>query len=166
VGAGVESDFGTDGDWGKGITLGVDLDIVVGDDAEGSDIILGVAIDILDPSNLRNEILVKKLQSQPLELFTIAVDDVVLVGVGVGFPSAGGGIEEVGEEGCVHSIMIIQELKKDGSGGRVGSYGRGGSVGWSGEWIVIDWGSEGVMGRCGSGRRGGETGDGGMYDRG
>jgi hypothetical protein len=52
MGAGVESDFGTDGDWWEGVELGVDLDVVVGDDAEGSNIVLGVAIDILDPSNL------------------------------------------------------------------------------------------------------------------
>jgi hypothetical protein len=40
-------------------------------------------------------------------LFTVSVDDVVLVGVGVSFPGAGGGIKEGGKEGDVHSIMIV-----------------------------------------------------------
>jgi hypothetical protein len=45
------------------------------------------------------------------------VDDVVLVGVGVNFPSTGGGVEEVGKEGDIHSIMIVWEMKEDGSRG-------------------------------------------------
>jgi hypothetical protein len=52
TGAGVESNFGTDGDWWEGVELGVDLDVMVGDDVEGGDVVLSVAIDILDPSNL------------------------------------------------------------------------------------------------------------------
>jgi hypothetical protein len=99
-------------------------------------------------------------------LFTVAVDDVVRVGVGVDFPGAGGGIEEVGEEGDVHSIMIVWETKEDGSRGRVGSYSRGGSIGWSGEWIEIDWGSEGTMGRYGAGRGQQDGGNGGVDDGG
>jgi hypothetical protein len=49
---GVKSNFGADGNWQEGIELGMDLDVMVGDDAEGSDIVLGVVIDVLDPSNL------------------------------------------------------------------------------------------------------------------
>jgi hypothetical protein len=52
MGAGVESDFGTDGDGGKGVEPGMDLDVMVGDDVEGGDVVLGVAIDILNPSDL------------------------------------------------------------------------------------------------------------------
>jgi hypothetical protein len=63
MGVGVESDFGADGDWWEGIEVGIDLDVVVGDDAEGGDVILGMTVDILNPSNLRNKVLVKKLIS-------------------------------------------------------------------------------------------------------
>jgi hypothetical protein len=58
----------------------MDLDVVVGDDAEGGDIVLSVAFNILDPSDLQNKVLVKKLQRWPPKLFTVIVDDVVLVG--------------------------------------------------------------------------------------
>jgi hypothetical protein len=91
---------------------------------------------------------------------------VVLVGVGVNFPSAGRGVEEVGEEGDIHLIMIIQETKEDGSGGWVGSYSGGGSIRWSGEWIEIDWGSEGTMERNVAGHGQWDSGDGGVQDRG
>jgi hypothetical protein len=52
MGAGVESNFGADGDWWEGIELGMDLDVMVGDDTEGSDIVLSVVIDVLNPGNL------------------------------------------------------------------------------------------------------------------
>jgi hypothetical protein len=60
------------------------------------------------------------LYSQPPKLFTITVDDVVLVGMGVNFPSAGGGVKEVGKEGDIHSIMIVQETRRMGVGDRLG----------------------------------------------
>jgi hypothetical protein len=112
----------------------MDLDVMVGDDPEGGDIVLSVvAIDVLDLSDLQNKVLVRKLCSWPPKLFTILVDDVVLVGVGVNFPGTGGGVEEGGEEGDVHSIIIIRETKEDRSRGWDRSYGGGGSIGWSGE---------------------------------